>query len=107
MTRTAAVVVFLNVAAALLWSTAPLLAAWPQDPTVNVPLCLEAESQYTFAASSVSDGAGGMIVVWTDGRTGDTDLCPAIQRGRSAERTKWRCRGLQRRDLAEPAHHGR
>ncbi len=74
MTRTAAVVEFLTVAAALLWSTAPLLAAWPQDPTVNVPLCLETESQNTFANSSVSDGAGGMIVVWTDGRTGDTDL---------------------------------
>ncbi len=46
----------------------PGLAAWPTDPTVNVPICTAAGEQDHPA--SVSDGAGGAIVTWVDRRNG-------------------------------------
>jgi hypothetical protein len=46
----------------------PAAAAWPTDPLVNVPLCTAAGDQLWPA--SVPDGAGGMIVAWTDLRAG-------------------------------------
>jgi hypothetical protein len=42
-------------------------AAWPNNPTVNVPLCTVVGDQT--GPMSVTDGAGGAVVVWTDGRT--------------------------------------
>jgi hypothetical protein len=48
--------------------SAPAMANWPGDPTVNVPLCTAAGYQSEPAA--VTDGAGGMIAVWTDIRSG-------------------------------------
>ena len=45
-------------------------AAWPTDPTVNVPLCTATGEQST--ATTVSDGAGGAIVAWLDFRHDDT-----------------------------------
>jgi hypothetical protein len=50
----------------------PALAAWPNDPTVNVPVSTAAG--YQIEPSAVSDGAGGMIVVWGDSRTGTYDV---------------------------------
>jgi hypothetical protein len=47
-------------------------AAWPHDPTDNVPVIVAALSQT--APVGVSDGAGGMIVTWTDSRTGVSDI---------------------------------
>lgn len=41
-------------------------AAWPSDPSVNVPVCTAAGDQSTLCG--VSDGAGGAIFAWTDGR---------------------------------------
>ena len=43
-------------------------AAWPSDPTINVPLCTAANNQYF--PTIVSDGAGGAIVTWEDFRSG-------------------------------------
>jgi len=42
-------------------------AAWPHDPTVNVPLGIAVGFQgYT---AQVSDGSGGSIIAWVDGRS--------------------------------------
>ena len=47
-------------------------AALPHDPTDNVPVAVAALSQT--APVGVSDGAGGMIVAWTDPRRGVADI---------------------------------
>ena len=47
-------------------------AAWPHDPTDNVPVIVVASSQTS--PVGVSDGAGGMIVAWTDTRNGVADI---------------------------------
>ncbi len=47
-------------------------AAWPDDPNVNVPLCIAGGSQST--PITISDGAGGAIVTWPDGRNGNSDI---------------------------------
>lgn len=50
----------------------PALAVWPGDPAVNLPICTAAGSQYSPAI--VSDGRGGAIIVWSDGRAGNYDI---------------------------------
>jgi hypothetical protein len=45
-------------------------AAWPSDPTINVPLCTAASSQDQPVI--VSDGAGGAIAAWKDYRSGSS-----------------------------------
>jgi hypothetical protein len=52
----------------LVASTAPALAAWPNQSALNLPVCTAANSQY--ATTAVSDGAGGAIITWYDNRTG-------------------------------------
>ena len=42
--------------------------AWPGDPAVNLPLCVQ-YSQQT-AVSACPDGTGGIIVAWSDRRSG-------------------------------------
>jgi len=50
----------------------PALAAWPTDPTVNVPLCTATGAQsYPDAAR---DASGGIIVAWDDQRSGPRDI---------------------------------
>ena len=46
------------------WSAAPAVGAWSDDPAVNLAVSQADGSQKTYAASAVSDGAGGAIVVW-------------------------------------------
>jgi len=43
----------------------PAAAAWPTDPTANVPLCTTTNDQINLRP--VSDGAGGAIVTWQGG----------------------------------------
>ncbi|MBK7368259.1 MAG: hypothetical protein IPJ04_10205 [Candidatus Eisenbacteria bacterium] len=50
----------------------PASAAWPNDPTVNVPVCTA--TNYQVEPSAISDGAGGMIVTWGDLRSGTSDV---------------------------------
>jgi len=50
----------------------PADAAWPHDPTDNVPVAVAALSQSS--PVGVSDGAGGMIVAWADTRSGTADI---------------------------------
>ena len=47
--------------------TDPAQAAWPSDPTVNVPVCTAANTQQN--PRSCSDGAGGAIIAWFDYRS--------------------------------------
>jgi len=44
------------------------LAAWPNQPSVNLPLCSAANDQV--APKIIADGAGGVIVTWEDYRSG-------------------------------------
>ena len=61
---------FLLPAAFLLLVPTAVYAAWPTDPTVNLPVCTATNHQY--APVSVSDGAGGAIVAWYDYRLGSS-----------------------------------
>jgi hypothetical protein len=47
-------------------------AAWPDNPPLGVPLCTATGDQDSL--TSVSDGAGGAIVAWTDRRSGNDDI---------------------------------
>ena len=75
-------------------------AAWPSDPTVNVPLCTAAGdqllctgigSQYT---GIVSDGAGGAIVTWEDYRSTTTGPKIYAQRVSAAGVPLWTADGV-------------
>ena len=48
----------------------PTAAAWPSDPLVNLPVCTAGNDQSS--PTAVSDGAGGVIVTWTDERGGSS-----------------------------------
>jgi predicted lipoprotein with Yx(FWY)xxD motif len=67
---------FLFVCAALLGPALlvprPTAAAWPTDPFVNVPVCTAYNMQDS--PTSVSDGAGGAIITWSDHRNLGWDI---------------------------------
>lgn len=46
--------------------------AWPDDPAVNVPVCLAPDGQ--IIPDIVADGEGGWITVWMDYRSGGWDI---------------------------------
>ena len=58
----------LPVVALALCAESPAIAAWPNNPLVNVPVCTATGGQYN--PISVSDGAGGAIITWQDNRSG-------------------------------------
>jgi hypothetical protein len=71
MTRTPVPLLTAALLAAVLATTPrPAAAAWPHDPTVNVPLCTATGNQHS--PTIVADGAGGTIVTWQDYRGGAT-----------------------------------
>ena len=72
-------------------SASNAFAAWPHDPNVNVPLCTAAGDQTN--PRTVSDGAGGAIVVWTDTRSGAPSDIYA-QRVSAAGTPLWTANGL-------------
>src|SRR5437870_2633928 len=47
-------------------------ADWPASPLTNVPVCTAAGTQDV--SSLIGDGLGGMIVVWSDSRSGNDDI---------------------------------
>lgn len=51
---------------------APALAAWPNNPARNLAVCTA--TQYQAEVVACSDGAGGMIVAWSDRRSGTADI---------------------------------
>jgi hypothetical protein len=66
-------------------------AAWPHDPTVNVPLCTANGEQAL--TGILSDGAGGAIVAWTDYRSG-TNYDIYAQRISAAGAVQWPADGV-------------
>ncbi len=54
--------------AALAAFAPPARAAWPHDPTVNVPVCVGVSFKGGLVA--ISDGAGGEILAWYQSSTG-------------------------------------
>ncbi len=75
----------------LLQWVAPVRAAWPTDPAVNVPLCTMSDDQ-SFPAMA-PDSSGGAIVTWQDGRAGAGCLIYA-QRVDAAGVARWAADGV-------------
>ena len=69
----------------------PATAAWPHDPTVNVPLCTATGGQQDSAI--VSDGTGGAIVIWSDCRGGGGNIDIYAQRISAAGAVQWTVNG--------------
>jgi predicted lipoprotein with Yx(FWY)xxD motif len=68
----------------------PAAAAWPTDPTVNVPLCTATGNQYT--PTITSDGVGGAIITWYDARRDNGDIY--AQRVNAAGVPLWTVNGV-------------
>ena len=68
MTRKQHVLVLAAIAGLLIANS---VVAWPNDPSVNVPVCTVSGNQGT--AKIVGDGSGGAIIAWKDYRTGNDD----------------------------------
>lgn len=78
-------------AAVALALTAPAaIAGWPRDPNVNLPVCTAAANQQD--VTMVSDGAGGVILAWTDGRSGSADIY--AQRVNASGVPQWTANGV-------------
>ena len=59
--------------AAVLWIPSRAHAGWPHDPSNgNVAVCAGAGDQ--LMQRTISDGVGGVIVVWSDTRSGNVDI---------------------------------
>lgn len=69
----------------------PALAGWPNDPTVNVPVCPTTTGAQGYP-NTISDGAGGAIVVWLDERNGHYELY--AQRVSALGRPMWTSTGV-------------
>jgi len=69
----------------------PVAAAWPTDPTLNVPLCTTANLRES--PTITSDGAGGAIVIWQDYRNGN-DFDIYAQRISAAGAVLWTADGV-------------
>ena len=72
-------------------------AAWPNDPAVNVPVCTTAGNQQN--PTVVSDGAGGAIVTWQDGRGTSSDIY--AQRISADGKVQWATNGVALSTTAE------
>jgi len=74
-----------------LTTAGPAFAAWPGNPTVNLPVCTAIGDQAEVA--SVGDGAGGILSVWRDTRS---DTAIFVQRvvGSGSIAPGWPAAGL-------------
>lgn len=52
----------------LLLLLAPLWSQWSTDSTINTPVVIETERQEHI--NCISDGDGGVIIAWSDARSG-------------------------------------
>jgi hypothetical protein len=68
----------------------PAAAAWPNSPGLNVPLCTAPGTQEV--PNLVSDGAGGAIVTWMDGRSGTSRI--HAQRISADGTVRWTANGV-------------
>jgi len=91
MTRTPVPLLAAALLATVLAATPrPATAAWPHDPTVNVPVCTATLNQVN--PTAVSDGAGGTIATWMDNRSGNYDIY--AQRISSTGAVQWTANGV-------------
>jgi len=67
-----ALILAITLTALFLLGTLPAGAGWSQDPTENNPVCIATGSQ--LAPDLVGDGAGGTFMVWSDSRSGTSDI---------------------------------
>ncbi|MBK9472418.1 MAG: T9SS type A sorting domain-containing protein [bacterium] len=65
-------------------------AAWPGNPTVNVPVCTHAD--YQFSPVAAPDGTGGVFVAWRDPRAGW--YAPYVQRIQADGTPAWTTDGI-------------
>ena len=79
---------------AIVFAASPTLvhAAWPSDPKVNVPLCTATGSE--LGQCIVSDGVGGAIVAWSDGRTPANSGDIYVQRVSASGAALWSANGV-------------
>jgi hypothetical protein len=70
----------------------PDAPAWPENPAVNIPICMAPFDQNY--ATPISDGAGGAIIIWEDHRPGDTLSSIYAQRIDAAGRILWATDGI-------------
>src|SRR2546423_1142934 len=68
----------------------PAHATWPNDPNNNLPVCIVAGDQDEPAI--VSDGFGGVIIAWHDGRGSNYDIYG--QRVNAAGVPQWVANGV-------------
>ncbi len=66
------------------------MAGWPDDPTINVPVCTSSGDQWNPVVAS--DGAGGAVVAWFDWRGGNADVY--AQRYNSLGVPQWTAGGV-------------
>jgi len=82
----------LGILGALVLLSRPALAAWPSDPTANLPVCTAANDQQW--PRLVADGAGGAIFAWEDRRGGvDNDIYVQRVRTNGAVDPAWPANG--------------
>jgi hypothetical protein len=74
----------------VLLSASAALAAWPDDPLVNLPVSQASGEKYDVYA--VTDGAGGAIIAWEDERGGDADIY--VQRVSADGEVLWQTDGV-------------
>ena len=70
----------------------PVHAAWPTDPTTNVPLCTAIREQDH--PSVIADGVGGAIVTWMDRRSINGDYDIYAQRISAGGAVQWTAGGV-------------
>ncbi|MBN2000118.1 T9SS type A sorting domain-containing protein [candidate division KSB1 bacterium] len=56
----------------LLFQVDTLYSDWSTDPNINTPVCVHPLAQYL--PQAITDGKGGMIILWYDERNGDRDI---------------------------------
>ena len=76
---------------ALLVTAAPASAAWPTNPTVNVPV-VAASARGAGQPEVAPDSCGGIIVVWSDGGTSTNELM--VQRLDVFGQPRWALNGF-------------
>lgn len=82
----------LAVAAALAIAADPAAAVWTQDPATPVVVCTEEGDQHT--PRGAPDGTGGVIIAWTDGRTGASSTDIYAQRLDASGNPLWPAGGV-------------
>lgn len=76
----------------ILFKSITCFAQWNADTTINTPICILTNNQ--FSQSIVSDGVGGTIITYTDNRNGTNNLDIYAQRIDSNGLIQWTTDGI-------------